>query len=182
MYNPDKDTFKKLGKRVQSVFDAIQNDDEIDSWGKKQLEDELKKPVNGTWKGGVRKDSLRLIDVVNSNKMLHEKDKRYLSKSLFEKFGVFGDRGKLNYSVWNRRQNVDMTNVLNVSSGTETSIKKLSETICTLIDSPLSILEESSEVKNYNSNILLDISKIEKLYKWKPKYTLQNALKEILNL
>ena len=77
---------------------------------------------------------------------------------------------------------VDMTNVLNVSSGTETSIKKLSETICALADSPLSIIEERSQVKNYNSNILLDISKIEKLYKWKPKYTLHNALKEILNL
>lgn len=77
---------------------------------------------------------------------------------------------------------VDMTNVLNVSSGTETSIKKLSEIICTLIDSSLSIIEERSQVKYYNSNILLDISKIEKLYKWKPKYTLHNALKEILNL
>ena len=77
---------------------------------------------------------------------------------------------------------VDMTNVLNVSSGTETSIKKLSETICALADSPLSIIEERSQVKSYNSTLLLDISKIEKLYKWKPKYTLHNALKEILNL
>ena len=45
---------------------------------------------------------------------------------------------------------------------------------------PLFLL--GSILLNYNSNILLDISKIEKLYKWKPKYTLHNALKEILNL
>ena len=106
MYNPDKDTFKKLGKRVQSVFDAIQNDTKIDSWGKKQLEDELKKSEYGTARRNqYKKDAPQLIDIVESNKMLHEKDKRYLSKALFEKFGVFGDRGKLEYSVWNRRQN-----------------------------------------------------------------------------
>tara|TARA_B110000238_G_scaffold201124_1_gene254999 strand:+ start:3594 stop:4418 length:825 start_codon:yes stop_codon:yes gene_type:complete len=97
MYNPDKDTFKKLDKRIQAVFDSIQNDREIDSWGKKQLEDKLQKRVH-------LKPGVKLIDVVESKKKIHEKDKRYLSEALFEKFGVFGDRGKLSYGGWKRIQ------------------------------------------------------------------------------
>jgi len=109
MYDPDKDTFKKLGKRIQAVFDSIQNDREIDSWGKKQLEDELQKYEIGNkrsfYKDKVYNNSSKLIDVIGSKKILHEGDKRYLNKALFEKFGVFGDRGNLSYNRWNRRQN-----------------------------------------------------------------------------
>ena len=109
MYDPDKYTFKKLGKRIQAVFDSIQNDREIDSWGKKQLEDELQKYEIGNkrnfYKDKVYNNSSKLIDVMGSKKILHERDKRYLNKALFEKFGVFGDRGNLSYNRWNRRQN-----------------------------------------------------------------------------
>jgi UDP-glucose 4-epimerase len=74
------------------------------------------------------------------------------------------------------------TNVLNVSSGTPTTIKELSSTICFLIDSNISVKEDQNNSIENNSHILLDIKKIKKLYNWKPTYNLHNALEEIINL
>jgi len=72
--------------------------------------------------------------------------------------------------------------VLNVSSGKATSIKNLVENICEVVGGQFLITEESMKSYNGYSHILLDITKIEKNYGWRPKYSLRNALTEIMEL
>ncbi len=82
--------------------------------------------------------------------------------------------------VVSRTRLVHMFDVLNVSSGKSTSIKNLVENICEVAGGPFLITEEGVKSDGGSSHILLDIKKIEKNYGRRPKYSLRNALVEIM--
>lgn len=70
--------------------------------------------------------------------------------------------------------------VLNMGSGHPTSIKEIAETISRLLDKPGLIKTSKEFRKNDIRHCFADMSKTQNLLKWKPKVTLKEGFKELI--
>ena len=75
----------------------------------------------------------------------------------------------------------NMCSYYNISTGSPTSINNLAETACRMASLPLSYVV-SKKIRQYSDTCLvLDNSKIKKATDWKPEYTLEAGLSEVLD-